>query len=186
WTSEAKGAAAAVHCSIVGFDRQASPKPLLWTYPQGGKGDPTRHEVSNISPYLTAGPDVLVHPRTKPISSALPKVVYGSKPTDDGGLIVEVSDYDGVNSDPVAAPYLRPYVGSRELLWDLPRWCRWLEGVTAQEVRASSVLSERVARVEKMRRNSSDNATQKAALTPTRFQYDRQPTEPYVAIPRHV
>lgn len=38
WDSEAEGKAA-VHVSIVGFDRsKSSPKTVLWTYPEGGKG----------------------------------------------------------------------------------------------------------------------------------------------------
>ncbi|WP_313770416.1 type IIL restriction-modification enzyme MmeI [Corynebacterium anserum] len=47
---------------------------------------------------------------------------YGSKPTGDGNLIVESDEYDEVATDPIAAKYLHPFVGARELLHREQRW----------------------------------------------------------------
>lgn len=186
WITEAPGGAA-VHVSILGFDKQAAPKPILWKYPEGGQGTGTPHITTRINPYLVPdAPNVLVSSRTTPLSSALPKVTYGSKPTDDRNLFVSPTDLPTVRADRVAAKYLRRFVGARELLHDQERWCLWMAGATQEEVRASPILRSRIDRVAVFRSESSDKATRRAAAWPHRFQYDRHPPDSYLAIPAHV
>jgi superfamily II DNA or RNA helicase len=85
WESEARDAAG-VHVSIVGFDRDKSESTReLWTYPEGGVGDPTRNEVSNISPYLVPGPNILVRAQRRPVHSALASPEFGHRAIDNGG-----------------------------------------------------------------------------------------------------
>jgi hypothetical protein len=43
-------------------------------------------------------------------------VSMGSRPRDDGQLIIEEADYHLVENDPVAMRYVRPLRGNRELL----------------------------------------------------------------------
>jgi hypothetical protein len=185
WLSEATGGAG-VHVSIVGFDKASAPKPALWTYAEGGKGKPASEAVPCINPYLVDAPNVLVSNRAAPLCPSLPSVVYGSKPTDGGWLLVGPDEYDEVAADPIAVKYLRRYVGARELLHELPRWCLWLGSAPREETRRSRVLAERVAAVQQMREASTDLATKRAAARPTLFQYDRQPATDYLAIPAHV
>lgn len=78
WDSEAQGKAA-VHVSIVGFDRnKTSPKPTLWTYPEGGKGHGIGNAATRINPYLIDGPNILVDKRSRPISAQMPTASFGS------------------------------------------------------------------------------------------------------------
>ncbi|RIS02745.1 class I SAM-dependent DNA methyltransferase [Mycobacteroides abscessus] len=184
WVTEATGGAA-VHVSIVGFDKLTTPTPLLWTYPQGGKGKAECHEVPNINPYLCDAITVLVSNRTTPISS-IPPVTKGNQPTDGGNLLVAPDQRDDVAGDPIAARYLRRFVGARELIHDLPRWCLWLVGASEGDIAASPVLSERVAAVRKMREASTKAATVKKAATSHLFDERRHPDVDYLAIPRHV
>lgn len=51
---------------------------------------------------------------------------FGSMANDGGNLIVETSEFDEVADDPIAAKYLRPLKGSRELVRGLESWCLWL------------------------------------------------------------
>ncbi|SEH66667.1 Type II restriction/modification system, DNA methylase subunit YeeA [Mycolicibacterium rutilum] len=185
WVTEATGGAA-VHVSIVGFDKLNVPQPVLWTYPDGGKGQAERHEVGNINPYLCDAITVLVSNRTSPIATSLPAVVYGNKPTDGGNLVVGPGEHDDVASDPIAARYLRKFVGARELIHDLSRWCLWLVEASAADIKASPVLRARVAAVKEMREASSKAATVKKAATPHLFDERRHPDVDYLAIPRHV
>lgn len=185
WLTEAPGGAA-VHVSIIGFDRAVTPRPMLWTYPEGGKGAAFGRPVTRINPYLIDAPNVLVSNRTKPMSPSLPTVIYGSKPTDGQHLLIAPSEIEAVRADPIAAKYVRRFIGARELLHDTPRWCLWLVDATEDEITSSPILSGRVAEVEKLRRDSSDGGTNKAAAWPHRFQYVRQPATDYLAIPRHV
>lgn len=183
WSSEAKGKAA-VHVSIVGFDRMSTkPRPKLWSYGEDSRSEAAFAEVSRINPYLYEGPDLFVRPSSDPVASALPTVRYGSKPVDDGGLVVEPKDYSEVASDPRAAKFIRKYVGAREMLHDLPRWCLWLVGASSEEIRASRVLTERVEKVRAFRAASPKKVTRESAATPAIFQEIRQPTSPYLCIP---
>lgn len=186
WVTEASDGAA-VHVSIIGFDRLLTPKPVLWTYGLGGQGAGEAHVSSRINPYLVpAAPIVLVSSRTNPIGGSLPPVDYGNKPTDGGHLFVDLGDLDKVKADRVASQYLRRFVGAKELLHDLERWCLWLERATLSEIKASAVLRTRTAAVQQMRNASTKAATRRKAATPHLFDERRQPSTNYLAIPAHV
>ena len=185
WVTEAPGGAA-VHVSIVGFDKATTPKPVLWVYPEGGKGDGTATKATRINPYLIDAPNVLVANRAKPLSPVLPVITYGSKPTDGGKLLVSGAEVETIRADPIAAKYLREFIGARELLHGSPRWCLWLVNVSEDEVEKSAFLSARIAAVKQLRAGSSDAATNRAAAWPHKFQYVRQLQGSYLAIPAHV
>ncbi len=85
WSNEAPGKAA-VHCVIVGFGREDSPRKRLFDYPDIN-GPAHELPASNINPYLADAPTVLLKKRDKPLA-AVPLMVYGSKPTDGGNLIL--------------------------------------------------------------------------------------------------
>lgn len=57
----------------------------------------------------------------------LHKASYGSMARDDGNLLVSPEEYPAVVSDPVAAKYVRQFVGASELVNNRDRWCLWLE-----------------------------------------------------------
>lgn len=185
WLTEAVGGAA-VHVSIIGFDKLTSPKPILWEYAEGGKGKGVARQVENINAYLIDAPNTLVSNRTTPLSSVMVPVVYGNKPTDGGNLIVSSAEYDEVAGDPVAAKYLRRYVGAKELIHDQMRWCLWLEGAPQIDCAQSPVLRARINAVKEMRESSSKVATVRKAATPHLFDERRHPDAEYLAIPRHV
>lgn len=50
----------------------------------------------------------------------------GSQPTGSGNLIVELDDYATVEADAIAAKYLRPFIGAKQLIHTAPRWCLWM------------------------------------------------------------
>ncbi|MCS5480957.1 N-6 DNA methylase, partial [Corynebacterium sp. YIM 101645] len=154
WDSEAPGKAA-VHCVIVGFDRQIEPRPRLWDYPLV-KGEPVAVPVDRaINAYLVDGPNLLVKKRTTVISPQLGIVNRGTQPTDGGHLIVEVEDYAEVAADAVAAKYLRPFRGAREFLHGVERWCLWLEDLDPADLKNSPVLRHRIESCRVFRENSS-------------------------------
>ena len=207
WDSDAPGQAA-VHCVIVGFTRNpvAVKKPTqrsidqvqdaelnaamaatveqrLWDYALQ-KGAP--HEVpltTGVNAYLVDGPRVLVKKASKPLSPVMTPAVKGCQPTDNGNLIVEPTEYAVVAADPVAAKYLRPFVGSRELVRGLNRWCLWMEGADPKDISRSPLLKERVAAVREFRLKSLKKATQESAATPWLFQERRPASTDYLCIP---
>lgn len=187
WLTESPGGAA-VHVSIIGFDRPrtTSAKPVLWTYPEGGKGEGTRTSVTRINPYLTDGPDLLIAKRTKPLSPQLPAASFGSMPNDGGHLLVEADEYNEVAADPIAVKYLRPFIGAKQLLYGTPRWCLWLVNAKESDLRQSRILRERIAAVAQHRKSSESPTTSTREIGSHLFGQRAQPSTAYLAVPRHV
>src|SRR5699024_9887892 len=116
-----------------GFTRDRTNRPRLFDY-DTPKSEPKEIRARQaINAYLVDGPNVLVGKRSQPLAPDLPKVSYGSKPTDGGNLVVLPEDYERVMADPAMAPYVRPYVGSRQLINDETRWCLWLEDMAPSD-----------------------------------------------------
>ncbi len=183
WASDAAGKAA-VHCVIIGFTTDPASRPRLFTH--DSSGPPPREESPwNINAYLLEGADLLVDKRMSPLPG-LPMVRKGSQPTDGGYLQVRLSDYAAVLRDPVAAKYLRPFIGAEELLGGGERWCLWLAEMDSQDLSESPLLTQRIAAVREMRLASAKAATRQAATTPHLFTEIRQPSGPYLALPSHV
>ncbi len=185
WTSEGKGQAA-VFCVIIGFSKgRSSATKKLWDYATPNSS-PVMREVSQINGYLLDAPNVLVTPRRKPIQTATPPMVNGSKPT-DGGWISNISESEAEEikrTDSIAARYLRRLIGGSELLDGEIRYCLWLVDVKPQEILESPVLRQRVEKVRLMRLASKDKMTLADAQTPHLFQKIRQPADDFIAIPR--
>lgn len=183
WSSEAPGAAA-VHCVVLGFDRdlRAKTKAVVYTY-DTPKAVPTAHPVGNINAYLADGPNVLVEQRRSPLAADLPPAVFGNMPRDGGHLIIKPDAYETVMADPVAAKYVRRFVGSKELIHGLQRWCLWLVDLDPSDISRSPVLRERLDGVRSFRIDSKAASTQGMADTPHLFGQRSQPTTAYLCIP---
>ncbi len=186
WTSEAPSAAA-VHCVIIGFTKgRKHAGARLFSYDKA-QGDPIEEPVAQIAPYLVEGPWVTVAKRSKPPAD-LPPVVYGSKPADGGNLIVEADDHSKVAADPVAAKYLRRYLGARELVRGTDRWCLWLEGADPADIAKSPILKERVEACRDFRlAQAKSGDAYKLAATPHLFRPNKKrPPAEFLCIPIHV
>lgn len=143
WGSEAQGKAA-VHCVIVGCSRDARLQ-RLWVYPRV-EGKPVEVKPKNgINGYLLDGPNVLVEDVRKPLSAEVSECAFGSMPLGKS-LIVQAKDYTQFSKDPIAAKYLRRFVGADELLNRKERWCLWMGDPDFDEddLDRSTLLSDRV------------------------------------------
>ena len=181
WTSEAAHGAA-VHCNVIGFDR-GGPKARLFDYPTP-RSEPAGRVVATINAYLVDGPNVLVTPRRNPLSADISPVTFGNMPRDGGGLVVEEDAYASVMADPVAAMYVRPFLGSEELVRGAKRWCLWLTDLDPDDVKGSPILRTRIAGVRRMRLESEASSTRAMAATPHLFgQRAAEMFESYLAIP---
>lgn len=185
WDSQAPGQAA-VHCVIVGFTKDKTTKPRLWDYPNVKKEPVEQQVVQGINAYLIDGPNVLVTKRSnrRRLSPELPDIDSGSTAYDWGNLTVELDDIDEVTTDPIAAKYVRLYLGGDELINKEERWCLWLEDAEPSDIKASPILRNRVEAVREKRSGSKRKATFEAATTPHLFGEDRQPRVPYLGIPQ--
>jgi hypothetical protein len=182
WTSEARGAAV-VTVVIIGFSEDPRRgTATLFDYAPG-RSDPSERSAEAINWYLTDGPEVYPAKRQEPLVEGLPQATKGSQPTDGGHLIVTDNEFDGIQADPIASKYLRPFWQAKGLLHGQRRWCLWLEGATPTDLRESYLLRERVRKVAEVRRASNTKSVQDAAATPALFTQRRQPTTTYLAFP---
>ena len=140
--------------------------------------------VDHINPYLMPNaPDIYVEPRAKPFFK-VPNMIKGSQPTDNGNLLLTPEEKDElIKKNPRAEKWIRPYVGSKEFIQRIARYCLWLEGCPPDELRKMPLVYERVKKVREFRLASKKAATQRDADTPTLFQERRQPTTDYLLIP---
>ncbi len=183
WSNEGR-MNAAVHCVIVGFSAQKLQPKRLFDY-ASANAEPNEVTANFINAYLVDGPDVLLASRTNPICD-VPSMVYGSKPTDGGHLLLTKEERAAlVAEEPQAAKFLRRFVGADEFLYSTLRYCLWLVNASPNELKACPAVLERVDGVRQMRLDSPKAPTRKLAAQPTVFAEIRQPSSQYLLIPGH-
>jgi hypothetical protein len=182
WSNEATGKAA-VYCVIIGFGLRETSRARIFEY-EDVRGEPRIIAVKRINPYLVDAPNVVVRNRTKSLCD-VPKMSYGNKPTDGGGLILSTEEKRALLAkEPKATRFARRLLGADDFLNGTERWCLWLEGAKPDELRE---LPEVMRRVELVRtfRSMSKAASTRDYPHPTLFRQITQPTQDFVLIPRH-
>lgn len=184
WSSESRGSAQ-VMVVIIGFSRRPPKRKRLFSYDRG-RGIPKESSARNISPYLIDGPNVLVEKKSEPISPLLPQVSYGNLLSDGGHLTVAAEDVP--SGDEVAMKYIRPFVGSKELMSGRPRYCIWMpEGPEPGDLAKSQFLRERLDACRAWRLSSRNADTRQLAEMPYRFFFVApQPEDDWLAFPSPV
>ena len=183
WSSEARGKAA-VHCVIIGFGLQENPEKLIFDY-DNPKSEPHSIKADSINPYLVDGPMVILNNRSKPLCP-VPPMMYGSKPTDGGNLLLsEDEKTELVEREPLAERWIKPFLNADEFIHNIPRYCLWLVGCSPEELRRMPSVLQRVENVHKMRLASPKAPTRELASMPTLFAEIRQPESMYLLVPAH-
>ena len=181
WNSEARGKAA-VHCVIIGFSLNNRKDKKIFEY-DDIRSEPHELKVSNINGYLVDGPSVLIGGRRKPICD-VPVMKFGNQPNDGGGFILSEEEKKEFEiEEPTSLKYIRKYVGSREFINNLTRWCLWLKDIQPNELRQSKKILERVNIVKKHRLLSKRPATVALAETPTIFGFISHSESEYIIVP---
>lgn len=96
----------------------------------------------------------------------------------DGGFLSGLPRYvaESIRStDPFAARLLRPWIVPQTFRRDVELWCLWADGLSAEEVATSEVLSQAATEVANHRGDS--------AIPPWEFAEQRQPSERFFAVP---
>jgi hypothetical protein len=185
WTSEGRRAAH-VHVVIVGFGHFSEP-PRASLFEYDAKADlEFVQPVSALNGYLVAGAEVYPEARSAPVSAAIPRVVYGAKPADGGGLLLSAPEAEEVAArDPIAGRYIRPLMSATEFLNGEERFCLWLVDANPADLRASPQLRARLAAVREFRERSTKQKTREMAALPGLFAEVRCPSGDFVFVPRH-
>lgn len=116
----------------------------------------------------------------------VPEMIYGSKPTDDGNLLLTPEERDElIDKNPAAQKWIRPFMGALEFIRGKKRYCLWLVDCPPNEIRKMPLVYKRVQAVRDFRLASKKAATREDAKTPWLFQEIRQPKTNYLLVPRH-
>ena len=116
----------------------------------------------------------------------VPDLIHGNVPVDGGNLLLSPEEKDElVAKNPASAKWIRPFVGSREFIHNLPRYCLWLEDCPPNELRKMPLVYRRVEKCREFRLASKKEQTRRRAATSWLFAERRQPKTDYLLVPRH-
>lgn len=184
WHNDAKGKAA-VHCIIIGFSQQPAKDKWLFDYPDI-QGQANTIKANNINPYLIDAPNIILPSRSKP-KNGMPAMTKGSQPTDGGHLILSATEKANlIAKHPVLAEFIRPFIGGKELINNLERYCLWFADATPKqlaEISKITEIQERIAGVKTARLKSPTKSVFEMAEQPFIFTQNRQPKSTFIAVP---
>jgi hypothetical protein len=181
WSSEARGSAA-VHCVIIGFALHDITDKRLFDY-ETPQAEAHEIRVKNINPYLVDAADIFLEKRRQPLEE-VPELVFGDMPNDGGNLLLTKEERDEIlKKEPNAVPYILRFIGSKEYINGVERYCLWLQGVSPAILKSMPLILDRIERVRAHRLASPRPTTQSLASVPMLFGEIRQPPTGYFAIP---
>ncbi len=175
WSNNAKGSAG-VTCVIIGLRNEGNETTSIYRHG-------VVQNVKAINAYLTAGNNIIIRKRTKPLS-AIPNISYGSKPVDGGNLILNENEKSSLISEsPDSEKFIKKFVGSNEFIKGSTRWCLWIEDDDLSDAISIPSISARVERVKSMRLASKKAATRKISKRPHSFGEIRHKKSHSIIIP---
>ncbi|WP_416877412.1 class I SAM-dependent DNA methyltransferase [Litorimonas sp.] len=154
---------AGVYVVILGIRNRTSAPKILFDELQ-------KRFVSNISPYLTDGEDIVVQTAKRPVSPELSKMIMGNMARDDGNLILSPEERNAIiRKHPVADKFITPLIGTKELVGGTLRYALHLTVGEEAEWSRIPPIKTRVDAVENFRKASKAKTTNGYASVPYRF-----------------
>ncbi|MCQ9080239.1 DNA methyltransferase [Vibrio parahaemolyticus] len=177
WKNNAKNSAA-VMCIIVGLRNSDSKNKNKLIY----EGN-VEHKVKNISPYLVDSKDLIIEKSRHPISK-VPLMPKGNMPYDGGNLILSEDEYlDLLSAYPEIKPFVKKFVGAREFIQGINRYCLWIRNEDLAEAKQNPEIAKRIALTKEMRLSSSDKGAHKLAERPHQFREINETKEFSLVVP---
>lgn len=126
-------------------------------------------DVPNINAYLVAGPNVIVEPSRKP-RAGLATMLFGNMPRDGGHFVLSREDRSKlISEEPTLEAFIRPYLGSEQMIQGKLRWCIWIEDQDVAKASQYPALSSATRKVAAFRASSVAGSTRDFASRPHRF-----------------
>lgn len=166
WTNLASHNAGVI-VAIVAIAREARAQKSLFL--PSDSNIVIEQKVDNINAYLVAGPNSIVEQERTPISG-LSQMLFGNMPRDGGNFILSSDERRAlIDRHPDLSSFIRPYLGSEQMIQGKPRWCVWIEDADRQIAEAHPFLKEVMARVRAFRLTSPAASTRDFAAKAYRF-----------------
>lgn len=158
---------AGVIVAIVGIARQPGATRRLFSV--SDEGSLVERSVPYINAYLVAGPNSFVEQLRSPLSSTS-QMLFGNMPRDGGSFILSREERDIVlRQYPELDRFIRPYLGSEEMIQGKLRWCIWVEDKDASFAHEHPYLKEVLRKVRAFRLESVAGSTRDFASRSHRF-----------------
>jgi hypothetical protein len=126
-------------------------------------------EVENINAYLVGGSHSIVEQIRNPLTG-VSSMLFGNMPRDGGNFIL--SGYERaalLKKYPELERFIRPYLGSEEMIQGKCRWCIWIEDSDLVIANEHPHLQEVQQKVRQFRLASQAGSTRDFASRPHRF-----------------
>ncbi|MDO4604652.1 MAG: N-6 DNA methylase [Helcococcus sp.] len=176
WDSEAS-LKAQVHVVIVGFS-------LINKIDKHIFDGEIIQKADNINAYLVSGPNVFIKSSKKAITNVSP-MLFGSMPNDGGNLILSNEEKNElIKQYPESEKYIKRFLGAREFINNLDRWCLWIESKDLKNISKIKPIRQRIENVKSIREESTRKSTRNLADYPYAFGEIRQPKTDYLLVPR--
>ena len=173
---------AAVFCVIIGFSLLDLPKKTLFSY-ETLTSDPESAMATHINNYLLDADDIFLEKRRSPLCNVSP-MCFGSMPNDGGNLILTKEEKElFVSQYPECSDLIKRFVGGKEFLHNIERYCLWLHNVSPNRYINNDFIMNRINLTAESRRNSQRQSTQDLAMTPAVFGEIRHPYSNYLMVP---
>lgn len=168
---------AAVECVIIGLSHG---RPVNLTLFSGN----LRQNCSYINAYLIDGPKIFVGAEADSLFK-LPTMGPGNFPYDFGHLILSAAEREELLRDhPDSERFVYRFVGSREVINSLDRYCLWIDDVDLAAAMSIPPIRSRIECVARDRGNSTDAGTRRLAAKPHQFREHVAPQGHMVLVPR--
>jgi len=172
---------AGVSVAIVGCSSNRTGKKRLFQL----HAPDEHHELTTdqISPYLIPGVSTIVEPQSKSLCG-LAFMSLGNAPYDGGHLILEQSEISMLGLDNKQhIKFIRPLLGSSEIIDRNPRLCIWIEDADFEEAEKIPEIKRRIEAVRTMRLSSTDAGTRSMARKPHQFREMNSANSHTIAVP---
>lgn len=168
---------AGVTCVVIGIRNIDKSQKRLFS-------DQTFRNVSNISPYLTEGQNLIVYPISN-AKTRYPIMKFGNMPADGGNLLLSVGEKNILIADyPQSIVLLRRLYGSQEFIKGIERWCLWIENGNLDLALTIPPIAKRIEASRLVRLKSVDNGTKSLAERPHQFREMNRCERHLLVIPR--
>lgn len=164
WINNAKNKAGII-CVIIGLQNFSKNQKRLYS-------NASYLLVDSINGYLGTTSQTILARRSVPISKILPLSVYGNLLNDGGYLVFNKQDADDLLLHyPSANKYLYKYIGAKEFLRGLDRWCLYITDNELENAILIPPIRERLELVTQVRRSSKLQSTRDIADTPNKYYF---------------
>lgn len=139
--------------------------------------------VKKINAYLTAGSDIIVERRAKPLSFKQ-EMSFGNMPNDGGGLILTSEEYVRlIDEYPHSKSLIRKLYGAAEFIKGEERFCLWIHDENLEEALKIPFIENRINLSKQHRLASKDAGTQMLARRSHQFRDTKEPLQHQIIVP---